>query len=536
MLIGLRTKAQPHQYIFQVQPTVLNFGEVNEKQEKVMEFTITAQQAGAVQIYQPFKTYGEQAFRIEPSDTLLIFENPVPRTRTVKVYFKPTQNVLYKASLIIEQYIHSSGGVNPICYLVTLTGQGKFSRSYYSGTQNLEEEALKIALKSRVNQGYQQLSYNVARDNMYGSIDNVNDSVTCIYTSRKARFNSRQGASSNNFNTEHTFPQGFFNSDLPMVSDLFHLFPTDEAANGSRGNLPFGVATPPYVQPAINAPSLNGGGRYEPQDLHKGNAARAMMYFVLKYQDYNNFFAPQETILRQWAQAFPPTRKDTLRNHAISLLQNNRNPFIDYPQLARRITRLSGLSVKDSVRKVGLTRRNFVFLVYDTSSIVIWNEGNAPLRIRNVHFRSPTRRTLLYPADTAFSIQPNEVKELFFVRNGFGEPSDSLIFNSNDPNNRVVSLYIGNFITSLKPKTYPEFSLAPNPATSYLELKSDQITSTIKATIFNASGQNFNSTKLNFENGKAKLDIQNLPAGVYMLLLQSEGYTPFYKQFLKLSK
>ena len=45
------------------------------------------------------------------------------------------------------------------------------------------------------------------------------------------------------FNTEHTFPQSFFSQNLPMRSDLFHIFPTLATANSERANFPFGVVS-----------------------------------------------------------------------------------------------------------------------------------------------------------------------------------------------------------------------------------------------------------------------------------------------------
>jgi hypothetical protein len=63
---------------------------------------------------------------------------------------------------------------------------------------------------------------------------------------------------------------------------------------------------------------------------------------VLRYQDYSNFFAPQESILRKWALAYPSTAAQMTRNTAIFNAQRNRNPFVDYPQLLERMGSLVG--------------------------------------------------------------------------------------------------------------------------------------------------------------------------------------------------
>ena len=109
--------------------------------------------------------------------------------------------------------------------LLTLKVQGQWSRSYYQSTENKVQSALRGALTTRLGQGYNSLSYSIARDNMYGTLDNHYGQVECVYTGRSATFNTRAGANANNINCEHTFPQSKFNSAQPMKSDIHHLFP-----------------------------------------------------------------------------------------------------------------------------------------------------------------------------------------------------------------------------------------------------------------------------------------------------------------------
>jgi len=246
---------------------------------------------------------------------------------------QPIHNVQHKGSVLVDLGYEFGQIIIPYKF------QARYSNTYYNTSENLWEADLRTALKNRISTGTVALSYNVARDNMYGSLDNVNGEVECIYTGRKATFNTRPGATANNFNCEHTWPQSLFSSNLPMVSDIFHLFPTDETANTVRGNLPFGVVPNPQWQ--VGGSKKN-ATTFEPRDAHKGACARGMMYFVLRYQDYSNFFAPQQAILRQWHLQFLPDSAEQVRNNGIFALQNNRNPFIDYPQFAKRITSLVG--------------------------------------------------------------------------------------------------------------------------------------------------------------------------------------------------
>ncbi len=518
--------SQVRSFQLALEPAELNFGEVNEKEDKVLEVKLinVLNIPLFVTIKQPFNTFGTQPFWIAPADTQFIFNNE----KIIQVHFRPVHNVAHVSNLIINTQSDQQ------VYFVRLSGQGTYSKSYYSNTQNLSEEALKTALKTRLNLNYQSLTYNVARDNMYATIDNKNDSVTCIYTNRKARFNTRAGATANNFNTEHTFPQGFFNSGAPMVSDLFHLFPTDEAANGSRGNLPFGVATPPFVAPAVNAPSLSGGGRYEPQDSHKGNAARAMLYFGIKYQDYNNFLALQESVLKSWNKQFLPTPTDTLRNQAIAQLQNNRNPFIDYPQFVDRISRFSGFSESDSVQLLASIFDHYSFLQNDTNAIVIWNEGNKPIAINHLRIPDNRTRTLVFPNDTAFVLQPNMAKAILMKidRLVLDNLADSLIFSTNIPGRPQIIFNISNFITHLSGKKRLSLQLFPNPVSTHIELKPISH-SEVGIQIIDARGSIWFEQKVAVNHGSAQADVHSLPAGIYLVKATSNGEFLQQMRFVK---
>lgn len=406
-----------------VSPASLNFGVQNEKETDSLSVTFQNNLPWVmkVDLRIPFSEFGSRPFYVK-TDTLVLSPN---QSAQVWVYCRVLHNTLNKASLIasIQSRVPAPNGEirNPLGSLdVSLSCQGQYSRAYYSMTQNLSEEALKQALKSKLGQGVQSYSYDVARDKMYATIDNRNDTVTCVYTNRKAKFNTRAGASSNNFNCEHTFPQGFFNQDLPMRSDLHHLFSTDDAANNSRGNLPFGTATAPFVLPAVNAPSKNGGGKYEPQDSHKGNCARAMMYFVLRYQDYTNFYAPQDTVLRRWHRTFGPKAKDSLRNELVFAEQNNRNPFIDYPQFESRIRSLTTVSTSDSTPRLQLSDDTLIVAegyggtlsAGDFFYVVFSNPGNKAVDVQNLKFLDTNSLQLLNTSETSFRLAKNESKRI----------------------------------------------------------------------------------------------------------------------------
>ena len=501
----------------------LAFPTLNEKQTDSLSFTVTnpTSYPAEVDILQPFRVFGSQPFWTKETHVTIDGNS----SKSVWVYCRIVHNTPNPSHLVIKVK-WGIGMQDAGDHTIKLSCQGKYSKLYYSTTQNLSEEALKIALKARVNLNATSFSYNVARDNMYDHIDNHNDTVTCIYTNRKAKFNTRAGATTNNFNCEHTFPQGFFSSASPMVSDLHHLYSTDDVANNSRGNLPFGIATGTLINPAGNAPSKNGGGKYEPQDSHKGNCARAMMYFVLRHGDFQNFYAPQDAILRTWHRSTPPLPKDTARNAAVFADQNNRNPFIDYPQFEARIKNLIGTSQSDSIQKIGISDSvvnatlsgSGLLSDGDTMSLIIWNEGNKPIKILNLHFINQNDPIpLIGGPNQSFTLGYNESRTIRFLASWLA--IDSLVFDTDIPTKPHVGVYVTfseagveDFIQTPTPVLFP------NPSTSYINLDlKTSINKSAQLRILNLQGQLVRSHSAQPVHGKIQVQVSDLPAGIYQV-------------------
>lgn len=432
-----------------VWPSELDFGTLSEQESDSLPFYISNGSAESLRITLsiPFRVWQTAPFRLKDS----VFVLPPSARDTVWVFCRIGHNVLNRAAVLVctDTEGHTGVPLGP-WFRVGLRCQGRYSLSYYDSTQNLSEEPLRLALRSLLAQGYTGLSYDVARDKMYGSIDNRNDSVTCVYTSRKARFNTRQGATANNFNCEHTFPQGLFGQALPMRSDLHHLFPTDENANNSRGDLPFGVALPPFVDAAINAPSRKGGGVYEPQDLHKGAVARALFYFVVRYQDYGNFLMLRDSVLRVWHRRFPPGVRDSVRNQAVFVGQGNRNPFIDYPRFEERIRNLTGPGTVPVSPKLRWGRQfggpgNPLAGSGDTLQFLFWNEGQAPAPLQNLRIR-PGNCLFFAPVLPGPVVDANSAFQLSFP---VCNPGDTLYFETASPEPQTVAIPLSDGAASV---------------------------------------------------------------------------------------
>ncbi|SMC49555.1 endonuclease [Moheibacter sediminis] len=179
-------------------------------------------------------------------------------------------------------------------------------------------------------------------------------------------------------NREHLIPQSYFNEASPMVSDAFHIWPTDSKVNGWRGNFSFGeIINPDNAAPcnsgANNLPckSKNGTlkGKFvgnnsitvmEPIDEFKGDVARAFFYFATCYENrMSNFYSTgsnsevkamfdgsnnkvfNETFLQmlaQWHIMDPVSQREQDINDLIYYQhQSNRNPYIDHPEYVQQI-------------------------------------------------------------------------------------------------------------------------------------------------------------------------------------------------------
>ncbi len=468
-----------------------------------------------------FNTYSKSAFFIKDTSDLYILPQD---SLSIFVYFKPYHNIYHNSELLII--------TEPSAYSISidLQGQGKYSMVYYNSTENKTEESLKTSLKSIISAGYVSLGYTVARDNMFMTIDNQKtngqgatiNTIECVYTGKKSlNYTSRTESQNNdNFNTEHTFPQGFFSQNEPMRSDLHHLFPTNDAANNSRGSYPFGVASTPYIDDAINTPShLGSNNLYEPRNVQKGRTARAMMYFVLRYQDYSNFFSSQENILRTWHTNYPPNAIDVKRNNDIALLQKNRNPFVDYPQLIERITKIIGTST--AVNKPSIFTLDSIVtptLSDTTDSVVVHfpivNNGNKSVLIYNGISTSPLTNfrfdsVRVEPGETIYlpvTIYPKDTSGHFDVTLQF-YTDYSIIFMFTR-----LKFSINNTVVGIEKKYFEDVKVYPNPTKDIIFA---EVNANTPYQLFSIIGRSEMQGRL--LKGKNSIDISHLNKGIYIL-------------------
>ena len=201
------------------------------------------------------------------------------------------------------------------------------------------------------------LSYNSARDILYGEIDKINGQVKGIYTNYAVTLPGNVDPSThlyeNGIDCEHLWPQSMGSSSSPMKSDMHHLRPCKSTVNSSRGNKPFNeindYQTDNWYWLSNNSSSIpsnnideyseSKSGSFEPREDRKGDIARALFYFYTIYNNVadDNFFQIQKNILYQWHVQDQVTSNELQRTWAIASYQNNiPNPFIVDSSLVER--------------------------------------------------------------------------------------------------------------------------------------------------------------------------------------------------------
>lgn len=247
---------------------------------------------------------------------------------------------------------------------------------YYNKAQGQSDAALKTALHDTIRGGmrfhygtqgtsYTDGTYYTATWNYFPLTDQRADgTIWDMYSSTK-RYFPYDGGSACGQQIEHCLPKswwGWTSSDTGSskraYQDLYILNPADAQANGQKSNYP-----PGHVQRGDKfdngsfrmdkaESSLYGWICFEPEECYRGDFARTWFYVVTAYQDltwnpaYARYlgnesylvFQPELIeVLLDWHRADPVSRKEIHRADAVSSLQHNRNPFIDYPELVEYI-------------------------------------------------------------------------------------------------------------------------------------------------------------------------------------------------------
>lgn len=243
--------------------------------------------------------------------------------------------------------------------------------TYYSTANGKKGEALKTALwaiiKNHTDIGYGGLreAYMITDVRADGYIRDWYSNTTHYVPGSPFGNYSKEGDA---YNREHSVPQSWFNEASPMKADIVHVFPVDGYVNNRRSDFPFGeVGTVTYQ--SNNGYSKLGYGKddldyhqtvFEPNDEIKGDIARIYFYMATCYEDKVTSWAGQSftgpskyqpfaqwtlDMLMRWSAQDPVDEVELARNEGVYTVQQNRNPFVDYPGLEQYVW--GGLRDKD---------------------------------------------------------------------------------------------------------------------------------------------------------------------------------------------
>ena len=246
---------------------------------------------------------------------------------------------------------------------------------YYDAIQGKQDSTLKATLH-KIIKGGERLSYGTnvyhsgytdptlegqlkAYGTWYGFqlADQLsNGCVWDMYSSTRRYFPMQDGSAAG-MNIEHCLPKSWWGgTENNAYKDLYHLNPADQVANNNKSNYPPGILN--------DSNKVNNGVFFMGKDQewdeyafcvideYKGDFARAYFYISTAYHDMNwdtsysryvtknsylTFTPYLIQVLLQWHRIDPVSEKEINRLDAISSIQHNRNPFIEYPELVEYI-------------------------------------------------------------------------------------------------------------------------------------------------------------------------------------------------------
>ena len=155
------------------------------------------------------------------------------------------------------------------------------------------------------------------------------------------------------WNREHTWPQSKgAKKETTMGHDMQSVRPTNESVNSSRGNTAYGEAGS-YYDPDDEISINNSAYKKINLGTYRGDAARVILYDYLVYGEAGGYknglyngnaqllsklgtsgVFESIAVLLKWHMQDPPSLTEMVRNDGAQDYQGNRNPMIDFPELA----------------------------------------------------------------------------------------------------------------------------------------------------------------------------------------------------------
>jgi endonuclease I len=226
---------------------------------------------------------------------------------------------------------------------------------YYDDAAGLSGNDLRLALHNIID-GHTVKTYDQVWAAFATTDLKANGKIWDMYTGIEFTYavdqQSNDGEVYTVYNREHSWPKSWANESVPMVTDIFHLYPTQAYANSYRNNNAYGEVGASVTYTTQNGSKLGQartglgfvGTVFEPIDEYKGDLARTYFYMSTRYYtedagwDVSDMTDKCElkdwavSMLLNWHNDDPVSRKELDRIEAVYAIQVNRNPFIDHPE------------------------------------------------------------------------------------------------------------------------------------------------------------------------------------------------------------
>lgn len=358
---------------------------------------------------------------------ILKFSDEISHLTTTPILLSANEGITITFSANLKHNIHYdipvlfelSSAVGNYSHLSYIDFDARYDDEYYDTTFDLYGNQLFSELSDLLS-GHSSFTYKEARKIMYGELDNFDGWIETVYIGRMLETSDIPNVNTTHVNTEHTWPQSLGAKNEPQLSDMFHIYPSDENANSTRGSSPFGnVAEGIIWEEAGSKLGQNTSGYlvFEPRDVHKGNVARSMFYFATRYGNMNNFLTSQESDLREWMNVDTVDEKEIRRNELIFKYQKNRNPYIDHPEFLDRINSISGGHDFPAKREFITSKLSSVYHLSDDSlrgKFRIVNTGNTTISVTDIISNASDSWLKISREEVHETIKPKEGTNVFY--------------------------------------------------------------------------------------------------------------------------
>lgn len=274
-----------------------------------------------------------------------------------------------RAHILIRNFAHKETKMNRtyrnltalVAFLCCFSVWANIPLEYYKSVNGKKKAELKTAFRNVIKKAT-VLDYGSGADHTWAGFyqtDRFNgNQVRDRYSYGVFYFPSNHVNAASGMNIEHSFPKSWWGGNTNQAyKDLFNLMPCEVSINSAKSNYAMGVVTSVKTNNGCTKVGKGSAGSktanlWEPADEWKGDFARSYFYMVTTYSDLT-WTGEGLTMLEQdewptlqrwayelflkWNRQDPVDDIERQRNEAVYGIQGNRNPFVDFPNLAEYI-------------------------------------------------------------------------------------------------------------------------------------------------------------------------------------------------------